>query len=254
MTPRGTAPGFEVWSAHDGSVVSAVEGPFIDLTLEPYEAAVVVACDQVGSDRPLPSDEPGPKLSGWTAGVGDGEQRPVSLPHEWESTLGLERYCGSVTYEAEFALDAVPDRLVVDLGTCRAAPPEDPEQVGTRGRSFRAEVLAPVGEVAQVRVNGHACGVVWAPPYEVDITDAAQQGCNEIQIVVSSTLAHALADDPHVEARAAEVTGMYGQRFTMQEQHLADVGVRSGLLGVPVLRQSSPAGRVTVKTAPQSRK
>ena len=36
-------------------------------------------------------------------------------------------------------------------------------------------------DVARVYVNGHDCGVVWAPPYEVDITDALKPGNNALR-------------------------------------------------------------------------
>lgn len=37
----------------------------------------------------------------------------------------------------------------------------------------------------RVRVNGVVCGVAWAPPYRVDITDAVRAGSNDIVITVS---------------------------------------------------------------------
>ena len=269
LTPRDRAEVIEVWDAHDGSVVRTQSGPSIDLTLAPYEAAVLVTGSQttlrqaqgpdgrsvpepaegarIGSDglvaepeswRPVSGPEPveGPQLGPWTVSVAGETPAPITVPHRWEHTPGLERFCGSVTYGSSFHLAHVPDRLVLDLGECPPAPPEDPAEAGMRGRSFRADVLAPVGEVAEVWVNGQRCGVVWAPPYVVDVTAALQAGVNEMQVVVSSTLAHAVADDPHITERADAVTTLYGQRFAMQELHLADSGVRSGLLAVPVLR------------------
>ena len=47
-------------------------------------------------------------------------------------------------------------------------------------------------DVARVYVNGHDCGVVWAPPYEVDITDALKPGKNTLSIKVVNTWANAL--------------------------------------------------------------
>ena len=242
VTPRDVAATMEVWDAHDGAVVRRVAGPSVDLVLEAYEAAVLVA-PRVASSGPVREPDAAAlpdrvAIGPWTVAVGDEAPVAVTLPHQWEVTPGLERHCGAATYASNFVLDALPDRLVVELGQTRPAPPEDPAEAGMRGRSFRADVLAPVGEVAEVEVNGRACGVVWAPPYVVDVTEACRSGVNEITVRVSSTLAHAVADDPHLVRRADEMTERYGQRFGMQELRLADAGVRSGLLAVPLLRRS----------------
>ena len=49
-----------------------------------------------------------------------------------------------------------------------------------------------MGEVAQVRVNDVDCGLAWAPPYQVEITDALRSGANKIEIIVYNTAANAL--------------------------------------------------------------
>ena len=50
------------------------------------------------------------------------------------------------------------------------------------GPSYRVAVRGPVGEVAQVRVNGIDCGLAWAPPYRVEIGNALRSGANQIEI------------------------------------------------------------------------
>jgi hypothetical protein len=243
ITPRTAAVGFEVWDARSGSVVGRVAGPTVVLVLEAYEAAVVIGRPDAGPSQAADGEageaveveEVGDIPFGpWSVTAADGPLA-VELPHEWETSAGLERYCGSLTYASTFDLEQVSTKVVVDLGQSRPAPPEDPEQIGMRGRSFRADVLTPVGEVAEVRVNGVACGVVWAPPYVVDVTAACRTGQNRIEIIVSSTLAHDVADDPYLMVRADAANERYGQRFAMQELHLADTGVRSGLLATPTV-------------------
>jgi hypothetical protein len=96
-------------------------------------------------------------------------------------------------------------------------------------------VRGPVGEVAQVRVNGIDCGLAWAPPYRVKITEALHSGTNKIEIIVYNTAANALAADRHITRLAAESEARYGRRFRMQDLDRATESVRSGLLRVPTI-------------------
>jgi hypothetical protein len=103
------------------------------------------------------------------------------------------------------------------------------------GPSYRVPVHGPVGEVAQVRVNGIDCGLAWAPPYQVEIGNALRSGANQIELVVYNTAANALAADEHVTQLVAESEARYGRRFRMQDLDQAMANVRSGLLQVPAL-------------------
>ncbi len=76
----------------------------------------------------------------------------------------------------------------------RFRPADDGVHPGVGGgRSYRAAVTGPVREIAQVFVNDVDCGVVWGPPYEVDITAAVTTGTNELRLVVANSGAGALA-------------------------------------------------------------
>jgi hypothetical protein len=44
--------------------------------------------------------------------------------------------------------------------------------------------LGDVCELAEVKINGQSCGIVWAPPFRVDITRALKPGPNQIEIEV----------------------------------------------------------------------
>ncbi len=44
--------------------------------------------------------------------------------------------------------------------------------------------LGDVRELAEVKVNGHSCGIAWTPPFRVDITDAVKPGNNQLEIEV----------------------------------------------------------------------
>ena len=79
-----------------------------------------------------------------------------------QSDLGIKHYSGTAVYRktVDLPLSALrpPPSLFLDLGTVR--------------------------ELAEVRVNGKPCGIVWAPPFRVDISDAVKPGANEVEIKV----------------------------------------------------------------------
>jgi hypothetical protein len=117
------------------------------------------------------------------------------------------------------------------------------------GPSYRTTVIGPVGEIAQVRVNGIDCGVAWAPPFRVDITGAARSGWNEVEITVRNTAANALATDQHINELAAQSEARCGRRFRMQDLDRAMESVRSGLLTVPTIVLSSSGAELDVQDA-----
>ena len=44
--------------------------------------------------------------------------------------------------------------------------------------------MGTVHELAEVKVNGKSCGIVWAPPFRVDVTEAVKPGANQLTIEV----------------------------------------------------------------------
>jgi alpha-L-rhamnosidase len=46
--------------------------------------------------------------------------------------------------------------------------------------------LGKVRDIAEVKVNGKSAGLVWAPPYRVDVTSALKQGSNKLEIEVTN--------------------------------------------------------------------
>jgi hypothetical protein len=55
--------------------------------------------------------------------------------------------------------------------------------------------LGVMNDIAQVRVNGKAAGVLWYPPYEADITDYLRAGDNDLEIIVTDNWANQLIGD-----------------------------------------------------------
>ncbi len=74
---------------------------------------------------------------------------------------GIRFYSGTAVYQATFHVDAETlegRRLWLDLGNVR--------------------------ELAEVKMNGGSCGIVWAPPFRVEITKALQPGDNRLTVEV----------------------------------------------------------------------
>jgi hypothetical protein len=64
--------------------------------------------------------------------------------------------------------------------------------------AFDAKIWLDAGKVAslaEVFVNGKSCGVMWTPPYRVDITKALRPGKNELRIEVTNTWFNRLKGD-----------------------------------------------------------
>jgi hypothetical protein len=231
----------ERWDAHSGEVLARGPGARpVALTLQAYEAAVLVASDDT---EPAPEEPvPGPSrqvlaLDGsWTLRLPlDAPETPVSLPHRWEDTASLRSFAGTGVYTTTVQLDHAPAAAELDLGDAVPRSAGSAEEAGLRGRSFRAAVVPPVGEVAEVVVNGAPVGVVWGTPYRLQIGRHLRAGANTLEVRVSNTAAAALAADPAVLARADESARLFGRRFRMQDLDLATAGLSSGLLTVPRL-------------------
>ena len=58
--------------------------------------------------------------------------------------------------------------------------------------------LGWVHAVAQVRVNGRDLGMLWKPPFRVDITNAVHPGANNVQVLVTNNWINRLIGDEHL--------------------------------------------------------
>ncbi len=139
-----------------GSAVGEVHGSSVgkgeEKTLLTVDGSWDVAFDpkwlgpEVGGQRSEVSSFAFKTLQDWT-------QRPEP---------GIKYYSGTAVYRKTINIPSPdfrsPTSLLLDLGQVR--------------------------ELAEVRVNGQPCGVVWAPPFRADITKAAKAGANELEIRV----------------------------------------------------------------------
>ncbi len=89
------------------------------------------------------------------------------------SQPGVKYFSGTGTYENTFSIDTSrasgPGGLWLDLGD--------------------------VKEVAEVYVNGRSVGVVWTPPYRVDISSAVKPGENRLKVEVINLWANRIIGD-----------------------------------------------------------
>ena len=122
---------------------------------------------------------------------------------------GIRFYSGSATYSSTFTMEA---------GELDAA---------SEGSESDRRILLDLGDVyemAAVRINGVETRVVWAPPFQVDITDAIHVGENTIELDVYNTWRNRLVGDRDLppEQRRTRTNITVGQDWTP---------LPSGLLG-----------------------
>jgi hypothetical protein len=235
---RGSVASYDEWDPVSGQVRrTAAGGDGYPVTLHPHQATVIVTTDREVSgldDAPPPEPSRWLRLDGpWQVTFAGEPPRPVRLPHVWEQS-GRQYFSGAATYRTTFDLDdlAGHDRVVLDFGDSTAV---DTDLTSPMVRSFRSAVRGPVGEIAEVRLNGVACGIAWAPPYRLDLSGAARSGRNDLEITICNTAANALAADEHIVGLTADSEARYGRRFRMQELARAMATVRSGLLRPPMI-------------------
>ena len=119
------------------------------------------------------------ELKDWTVSFNSdeihrGPSEPVAFKGltDWTASDNdaIRYYSGSATYNAKFNLASKPTRKVyLSLGDVR--------------------------EMAKVKINGKEVGGVWTAPYRVDVTDAIQQGENDVEITVVNCWTNRLIGD-----------------------------------------------------------
>jgi hypothetical protein len=126
---------------------------------------------------------------------------------------GIQYYSGTAVYEKSFnwkpaVTPPATSRLYLDLGN--------------------------VHEIAGIKINGKSCGIVWSPPWRVDISDAIKSGENKLDIEVVNLWANRVIGD----ARSPE--GKQYTRTNIRNLTATNFLIESGLLGpVRILQQTS---------------
>ncbi len=85
----------------------------------------------------------------------------------------VKYFSGTAMYQAKFTL---------------------PVSMKTGGKRVYLD-LGQVENVAEVRLNGKELGILWRPPYRVDVTEAVKSGENELEVKVTNTWVNRLIGD-----------------------------------------------------------
>jgi hypothetical protein len=203
-----------------------------DMDLQAFENATYTLKTAQGEQikvevKTVPADQ---EITGpWEVRFPEGWGAPTSkvFPRliSWtqDSDEGVKYFSGIATYHKEFDLSAgqlQADREVyLDLGRVRF--------------------------VADVRLNGKHLGILWKPPFRVDITEAARTGQNELVIEVANTWSNRLVGDAHSPEDQRFCRTNITKALTWQSPWKDTPLLESGLLG-PV--QLVTAKKVNVKS------
>ncbi len=183
----------ELWDALTGEIREAKaftqEGRLttMPLTLEPYGAILVVFNTPIAKDkrgialRNYPDYITVQAITGeWTLNFAPqwGGPASVTFPElmDWSkhSDEGIKYYSGTAVYNKAFDLDFEPQKekqYLLQLGS-----------------------LKDVG-IAEVKINGKDKGVVWTPPFRVEISEDLQKGENALEVKVVNSWYNRVAGD-----------------------------------------------------------
>jgi hypothetical protein len=73
--------------------------------------------------------------------------------------------------------------------------------------------LDDVRDIAQIKVNGKAAGLTWAPPYDVDVTGAVRAGSNKLNIAVTNEWTNRIIGDRSLPEGQRVLAGVPPARF-----------------------------------------
>jgi hypothetical protein len=152
-----------------------------------------------------PSSVQLPQLTSWTA----------------SADAGVKYFSGVATYNKELRAPASwfrpGQRLSLDLGNVR--------------------------DIAEVEVNGQSVGLVWAPPYRLDVTAALKPGVNRLQIKVTNEWTNRIVGDRLLppDQRVLPQSGEAPARAASGAFFGPREPAESGLLGSVTLLAERPA-------------
>lgn len=220
------------WSIETERTMHADEGETV--TLPPYGSRILITDDakdtavfrgpQYGSILSTQT------LAHWTATFpGSAFSAPLSQQQDattdWTGNAATKFYSGEVRFTARFRRTAKTSNGI-ELRFAEGKPLPDIQPADRPG--IRAWYDAPVREAATVLINGKEAGVLWHPPYTLDITAFTKPGFNTVEVRVYNTAINALAGQPPRDYTALKAK--YGDRFQMQDMdHLEPLP--SGIFG-----------------------
>jgi hypothetical protein len=238
---RDAAQHAELWDAFDGEIQGVADPQNIDLNIEAYGSRLIFFSNAAtGAPKaPARTERVSADLShDWNVAFGDSSPAiHLKKLSSWSEEASTRYFSGVATYRRNFDLssDFSPQngRFFLDFG--KEAPTQIPPK--SQPPNMWAYVDAPIRDAAQVYVNGEFAGVVWHPPYRLDVTAYLRAGKNELRVLVGNTAINELAGQPLPDYRL--LWDRYGKRFEPQGMdHLKPL--LSGLLGPVTLIESVP--------------
>ncbi len=229
----------EWWDPHTGDVRGAAvaertaDGVAIELDLEPFESRLLAFTRRA---RPLPAPAPRRELAAvdlsahWQVTFAGGRAVHMDRLRSWTEDEATRFFSGVAVYEKRFA--ATPEmlrsgaRVALDFGEGAPAPPAPPDAPSWHG--IYAGLETPVREAAMVTVNGRRAGVLWCPPYRLEVTGLLQPGENRLEIRVANLATNFMAGRPLPDYRLLNLR--YGERFQAQDMKGIQA-LPAGLLG-----------------------
>lgn len=193
----------------------------VHLDLAARESVFIILRDQAAGVAPSSSTTTAIDISKrpWTLtfapNLGAPSRMQIERPSFWTQSAdpGVKFFSGTATYSTTFTAPASATRAK---------------------RTFLH--LDDVRDIAQISVNGHTAGLVWAPPYDVDITPWLRPGANKLAIAVTNEWTNRIMGDRNLPAEQHVLRGTIPPRFGPPVP-LPD----SGLSGSVVLVLQTPA-------------
>ena len=239
---RAAARRAETWNAFSGEIAGLSNSENLELDLEPYESRLIFFSDAAMSAQPESERHESVRVDlsrQWRVTFADiGLSVDMDSLASWSEDLRTRFYSGLATYQKTFDLQLEGGRpgtrFFIDFGPgTRVSLPSPAGE-----HNMRAYLEGPIREAAQVYVNGKLAGVVWHPPYRLDVTQFVHQGKNALSIVAGNTAINALAGQPQPDYRL--LWDRYGMLFVPQDMHDLHP-LPSGILGPVTLIESSAA-------------
>ncbi len=227
----------EWWDPFNGQVLPVEDAAKIELSLQPYESRLIFFSNYGIKPEPAWISDPHSTIidlsTNWNLTFG-GLNRTIHMDtlHSWSEEEPFKYYSGQVTYEKSVDLPAdLRAGTTLVLGFGEGTPVAKPDPLPAF--NMRAFLEGPLREAAEVYVNGQQAGVVWHPPYTIDLTPFLKAGKNELRIVVGNTAINSLAGQALPDYRL--LNDRYGERFVPQGMDNLQP-LPSGLLAAPRLR------------------
>jgi hypothetical protein len=239
---RDAARHAETLDPFTGAVNGLPDPGSIALDLEPYESRLIFFSDAAMAGNPQPEKHEtvrGDLSRQWKVTFGEtGISLDMDRLESWSGNAGTKFYSGQATYRKSFDLPAQDlsqeAKYWLDFGPGTMESIPSP----THAPNMWAYLEGPIREAAQVYVNDSLAGVVWHPPYRLDVTRFLRKGTNDLWIVVGNTAINSLAGQPLPDYRL--LWDRYGMLFVPQGMENL-TPLPSGILGPVTLTESLPS-------------